>query len=36
LNILREKFGINLEFKPDNCIFSGLNPKCELEKCLFY
>ena len=36
LNILNEKFNIELDFSPTPCIFSKVNDKCEREKCSFF
>lgn len=33
LDFLKEKFGINLDFRAGKCEFSGINDKCEREDC---
>lgn len=33
LEFLKKEFNINLNFKAEKCIFSGINDKCEKENC---
>ncbi len=36
LEFLKEKFKIELDYAPDRCQFSGINDKCEKERCKFF
>ena len=36
LMFLKEKFDIELDYTPKRCAFSGINDKCEKEKCSFF
>ena len=36
LDFLKEKFNIKLDYSPDKCAFSGINDRCEKEKCFLY
>ena len=36
IKMLNEKYDLKLNFKPKSCIFSGINDKCEKEKCVFF
>lgn len=36
LQFLKEKFKIDLDYSPKRCAFSGINDKCEKEKCPFF
>ncbi len=36
LDFLKEKFSIELDYKPGKCSFSKINDKCEGKKCPFF
>jgi len=36
LDFLKEKFNIELDYKPEKCCFSNINNKCEKEKCFLF
>ena len=36
LDFLKEKYGINLNYKSKKCLFSSNNSKCEKENCLIF
>jgi len=36
INMLNEKFELNLDFTPKTCSFSSINDRCEKEKCLYF